>query len=576
MTTDYLVEETLRGELDEVRSSVNVDDVMAGGARRARRRNAARAGGAVLGTASVIGGLVLGQTFAGHPDSSPAPGGQIAGCTTAPQTCDASMVAGWAREHLDYDTRQTAFTPAKEAPGHYLLRAEKPGAKDDRAETLEVMVGAPGNGTLGFSSDSKGGWDERKVSLPRAGVAAVVYSSKRLNKVAFFETWIVQPADGRGTVMVTSEVANGDRPKGLNDAAVRELLLNMVGTAGAPARLAGCTLKPSTCDARIPQAWANKHLGWAGPAELAGDDMFHGQEPTKEGRTWETHGPSGQAVGRDYIDWIGDVRVSIAPTRTWKDIPEEPAPVSSMLTTRSGLKVRLIEYQQGSVTSKEWVLDDGQGHGSVWVSFRNQEKKPALTNAQVLELIDQLATGSPAPATSATPAPTTPAVVGGPSTGCSPALANCSGVVVKDWGRNVGLREVTGDFKQVRTLGGMPAGSYVYNADSFVPGPDRIQSPEILVAPAVGSSVYWNPAEIHKLREPGSPAGTWTHRNVDLGDGRTAVAYLQSFKDSKTQVWVVREAPGHAAIRVQIPMLGPAEVSDANMKKLIHALSPTG
>ncbi|KNX38968.1 hypothetical protein [Luteipulveratus halotolerans] len=151
----------------------------------------------------------------------------------------------------------------------------------------------------------------------------------------------------------------------------------------------GCTLKPSTCDARIPQDWVSKHLGQTGPAEFTAgdggsDELFLGQWPQGRTATWQVR------------DGITSVIVSQR-----LQINEEPMSYGPKRTVVLGTGVTALVFQGnglGIPKDEWWLVKEGRGHGAVSVFLSYDTSKRTWTDADVKALINQLLDTPPRPA----------------------------------------------------------------------------------------------------------------------------------------------------------------------------------
>ncbi|AKU14663.1 hypothetical protein [Luteipulveratus mongoliensis] len=152
--------------------------------------------------------------------------------------------------------------------------------------------------------------------------------------------------------------------------------------------LPGCTLKPSTCDGRIPQAWVKKHLGKAGPGVFSAGDgsMMAGQQPVGASATWMTK------------DMLANVSVSQA-----LKIDETMISYGTKrrVAVSSGIGALVLEGDAvGGWSDEWWLIKEGPGHGAIGVFLTYDTGKRRWTDADVITLINALLNTPPRQAAS--------------------------------------------------------------------------------------------------------------------------------------------------------------------------------
>jgi hypothetical protein len=181
-------------------ASFTVDDIVAGGARRVRRRRAAVAGatGACAGLVAVVVAVALTSPL-GPPDAprpagpSPTPSWTAGpgpttstvpdeslgeGCADAPDTCDDALLHAWVRDHLgrDVEPREELLHDRRGEGATAIGRAIHASWEDaSGTSTVGVSFGAGVGRRGGLYGDASlpAEGRTRTVSLPAGGAAQV-------------------------------------------------------------------------------------------------------------------------------------------------------------------------------------------------------------------------------------------------------------------------------------------------------------------------------------------------------------------------------------------------------------------
>ena len=230
--TDEQIGEQLRGELAGASPTIDVDAVMERGARRVRRRTAAKVGGVAAATALVVtGALAVNGTWA-KDAQAPAPGstgvhveqGDFAGCTLKPTTCDARIPQAWIKKHLG-QTGPAKFTLGNGGPDELYLGQLPLG----RTATWRVPNGITSvivSQRLTIDEEPMSYGPKRTVVLD-PGVTARVFLGNEIGN-PIDEWWLVKERSGHGAVSVFLSYSTGKRT--WTDADVKALINQLLDT----------------------------------------------------------------------------------------------------------------------------------------------------------------------------------------------------------------------------------------------------------------------------------------------------------------------------------------------------------
>ena len=378
----------------------SVDDLVAGGRRRVRRRHA----GVALLALVVAGGAGLGLQHLDRdprtavPAGSPAAG--LLGCGANPQPCG-PLVREWAKSELGVDLPAGARfmrgpVPGASSASTWSFRAE--GADPEvQGQRLEVLVALAdrevlptGSGIQGADTGTTGGELPAGARFTRIG--GPLGADRR------WTAWTV-PADGARpvlTVVVTGVNPGGaaSLPTALTDVAVAHLIWGL-DTTTATAQRAGCVSRPESCVAVVSE-WSREVAHSTATVRTASADAYEPGSVVIEQKVSSVPG-------------MQDVHLSvvIAPTTTepkaGSGLPYRPDPVTlpgipgraGRLTSNGG--GNLVESYRlpatGSRPAVEVVLNAAnQGPvGGSYSETSDDVRAPAWwTQANVADLLTRL------------------------------------------------------------------------------------------------------------------------------------------------------------------------------------------